>query len=59
MAELGKNTPRPTEIKLHQKSRVLDRVGADRLDVRDLDVLLPDLQDLLAGPWPRTSADGE
>jgi len=29
MAELDKNTPRPTEIKLHQKSRVLEISFAD------------------------------
>ncbi len=29
MADLGKNTPSPTEIKLHQKSRVLAIAFAD------------------------------
>ncbi|HEV8552503.1 MAG TPA: gamma-butyrobetaine hydroxylase-like domain-containing protein, partial [Casimicrobiaceae bacterium] len=29
MAELDRNTPRPTEIKLHQKSRMLEISFAD------------------------------
>ena len=35
------------------------RVVAHRLDGADPDPLLPDLQDVLPGPWPRTSAEGE